>query len=131
VGERFLRHGGEAARHLDEKNDDDGGQHQRPEELIAKRRAGLRAGGDVADVEEAAHRGEDAEGELRRLLHCFRSSSVWCAAASWLMTMPTTLWSSFSTALFSLPAAPLAISSCARILSRSSLSACDCSTLFS
>jgi hypothetical protein len=69
VRERLPRRTREPAGHLDQKGDDDRRQEHRPDQLIAKSRTGLRARSDVADIEEAADRREDTEGQGRRLLH--------------------------------------------------------------
>src|SRR5829696_8759534 len=64
-----MAHRRETPRHLDEEDDADRAENDRPDELIAERRAGLRRGRQRADLEEAADARDDAERYLQQLVH--------------------------------------------------------------
>ena len=86
VEDRALRDRGDAAAHLGVDDDPDHADHDHPEQLKAERRAGLRVEDEVADVDEAADRRQDAERDLQELLHsCFairsRSACTRCCSA--------------------------------------------------
>ena len=57
-------------------------EHDRPSKLVAERRASGDAEDDVADVDEPADGGEDAERDLEDLAHAPASFSACLAAAS-------------------------------------------------
>ena len=81
VEDRGLGHRGDAPAHLGVGDDPAHPEHDRPEELVAEGRAGGDVEDDVADVDEAADRGQDAERDAEDVLHPASSS----AAFAWLV----------------------------------------------
>src|SRR6185503_18228557 len=69
-----LAHRRQAARHLDEKDQADRSEQNRPQKLVAVVRARLRGGDNRPDLEESSDAGNDAEGQLENLFHCFDSA---------------------------------------------------------
>src|SRR5206468_3149465 len=97
VEHRLLAHRGDAARHLAVDDDAERAEGDDPEQAVAELAARIEREDQLADLDEAADSGEDAEKELERLLHGARSCTRFarrsssCAAA---LNAPSARWSS-------------------------------------
>src|SRR3954453_19727106 len=69
VEDRPLGHRRHPPAHLGVDADPDRPQDDRPEQVVAEERSRLGVEDEVADVEEAADRGDDAEGDFEDRLH--------------------------------------------------------------
>ena len=74
VEHRLLGDGGDTAAHLAEHHDADGREGEHPDQRIAEDRSRLGGEHQLADVDEAADRGHDAERQLKRIQGCPRSA---------------------------------------------------------
>jgi len=80
LGDGLAGHRRESTGHLHEEDHEDGAEQQCPEELEAEMRTRLRCSHQIADVEEAADARDDAERELKCLLH--GATSTWERSAT-------------------------------------------------
>src|SRR3954449_11227000 len=74
---------GESAGHLDEEDDADRAERDRPDELVAKARARLRRGRNRAGLQKAAHAGDDPKRDFEDLLEIHNAPLLpWAASRS-------------------------------------------------
>jgi len=76
---RLTAHGGDATGHLAVDDDADRGEHRDPQQRITKAGAGSDGERELADLDEATHRRQDAEKELEKIRHPLPDAS-WTGA---------------------------------------------------